>query len=109
MSTPLGRISLLVALSLLISACVHKPPVPEEKFVDFYIHLQIIDTQFGTDSTRQAQKVDSLMKAFQMDKKLFDSTMAWYERKPELWEKFFAEVKRRLAQIKPEYVRPTRR
>lgn len=106
---PLRRISLTLLLALLIPACAEKPPVPEEKFADFYIHLQLIDTQYGKNSALQAHKVDSLMNAFRIDKKLYDSTMAWYERRPERWDSFFAEVKRKLAQMKPEFVKPKRR
>ncbi len=109
MSTPLRRFSFAVVLALLIPACAEKPPVPEERFADFYIHLQLIDAEYGTDSVRQVQKVDSLMKAFRIDKKLLDSTMAWYGRKPERWKRFFADVKHKLAQMKPDYVTSKRR
>ncbi len=69
----------------------------------------MIDTRFGTDSTLHAEKVDSLMKASGINKELYDSTMAWYGRKPERWSEFFVEVKRKLAQMKPKYVKPKRR
>lgn len=105
---PLKKISLALLLALLIPACSEKPPVPEEKFADFYIGLQMIDTQFGSDSALQAQKIDSLRKVSGIDKGLFDSTMAWYGRRPERWNEFFADVKRKLAEMKPAYVKPKR-
>ncbi len=103
------KISLVLALALLVAACSEKPPIPENEFVDFYIRLQLIDAQYGTDAALQKQKADSLMMAFKIDRDLFDSTMSWYGKKPERWEKFFAEVRDRLAKMRPDYVRTQRR
>ncbi len=96
-------------LALLFPACADKPPIPESKFVEFYIQLQMLDAQYGKDSAVQKQKVDSLMNAFEIKKTLFDSTIAWYGKKPERWDNFFAQVKQRLAEMKPDYVRTPRR
>lgn len=101
--------NLLLLLALLVPACSEKPPIPEPKLVDFYIRLQMIDAQYGKDAALQRQKADSLMAAFKIDKAGFDSTMSWYSSRPERWEEFFAEVKQRLAEIKPDYVRSQRR
>lgn len=105
----LRKISLALLLALLIPACADKPPIPEEKFVEFYIRLQLIDTQYGANAALQKEKVDSLMTAFEISKDEFDSTMSWYGRKPERWERFFSEVNRKLAGMKPDFVKQKRR
>lgn len=106
---PLRKISLVFLLAALVPACVEKPPVPENKFVDFYIQLQLVNVRYGNNVAQQKAKADSLMEAFGLDRKLFDSTMAWFSKRPERWEKFFAKVKRRLSEMKPEFVKPKRR
>lgn len=105
----LRKVSLALLLALLIPACSERPPIPESKFVNFYIQLQLMDARYGNDIARQKAKADSLMSAFGLDKKLFDSTMAWYGKRPDRWEKFFAKVKQRLAEMKPQFVKPKSR
>jgi hypothetical protein len=101
----LGRISLVLFLALLLPACSGGPPVPEDKFVDFYIHLQMLDARYGADVTLQKEKADSLMNACHIDKTLLDSTLSWYNKRPDRWQKFYSRVEKRLAEIKPDYVR----
>ncbi len=101
----LNKFSLLLVLALLLPACSEKPPVPEEKFVDFYINLQLLDARYGNDAALQKTKADSLMKAFSISHEILDSTMAWYGKRPDRWQEFFTEVNRRLERMKPEYVR----
>jgi Domain of unknown function (DUF4296) len=103
------KISLLLLLSVLIPACAEKPPIPEKKLVDFYIQLQFLDAQYGTDAALQKQKVDSLMKAFNIDKTVFDSTMSWYDKRPEKWEEFFFSVQKKLSEMKPDYIKSRHR
>jgi Domain of unknown function (DUF4296) len=105
----LRRINFILIIALLIPACTEKPPIPEEKLVDFYIQLQLLDAQYAKDSAIQKAKADSLMGAFKINKTLFDSTMSWYDRRPDRWESFFGEVNKRLAEMKPDYVRMKRR
>lgn len=101
----LRRISLVLFLAFLLPACSGGPPVPEEKFVDFYIRLQLLDARYGADVAVQKEKADSLMNACHIDRTLFDSTMSWYSKRPERWQRFFSRVDKRLADMKPGYVR----
>ena len=105
----LRKISLLLLLALLIPACTERPPVRESKFVDFYIQLQLVNARTGNNVAEQKAEADSLMHAFGLDRKLVDSTMSWYGKRPDRWQEFFAEVKKRLSEMKPEYVKPKRR
>lgn len=83
--------------------------MPEKKFVEFYINLQLLDSRYGNDAAIQKVKADSLMKAFAIDKKLLDSTLSWYGKRPDRWQEFFDEVNHRLDEIKPKEVRKKRR
>jgi hypothetical protein len=103
------RISLLLVMAFLLPACAEKPPIPQPKFVDLYIQLQFLDAQYGQDSAVQKLKADSLLSAFGINRALFDSTIAWYSKNPERWDDFFAQVKQRLAEMKPAYVKTPRR
>ena len=105
----LRKINFILIIALLIPACSEKPPIPEEKLVDFYIQLQLLDAQYAKDSALQKTKADSVMRAFKINKSLFDSTIAWYNKRPDQWESFFEEVNQRLAEMKPDYVRMKRR
>ena len=65
----------------------------------------MLDARYGADVALQKEKADSLMNSYHIDKALLDSTLSWYNRRPERWQKFFSRVEKRLAEIKPDYVR----
>ena len=79
--------------------------MPEKKLVDFYIDLQLLDARYGADNAVQKEKADSLMKAYNIDKALFDSTMSWYSKRPDRWQEFFTKADNRLAKMKHHYVK----
>jgi len=103
------KIELLLFLALLVSSCAEKPPIPQNKFVEIYVQLQLIGARYGNDPALQKSKSDSLLKAFDVDRPLVDSTLSWYSRDPDRWHDFFEVVERRFDEIRHDYPGPVHR
>ena len=94
-----------ILVAVVLSSCSEKPPIPEKEFAEIYVQLQLFDAQYAAQPSVQKAKVDSLLKAFKVDKNLIDSTLSWYSRNPERWNKFFADVQTRMNKIRTAYLR----
>ncbi len=102
------RISFLILLVLLIPACSEKPPIPEKKFVELYVQLQLLDAQYGGQPAVQKAKVDSLLRSFKVNDSLVSSALSWYGQDPERWQKFFTDVQERVAEVRGLYLKQKR-
>ncbi|MCL4511452.1 MAG: DUF4296 domain-containing protein [Bacteroidetes bacterium] len=102
------KIKFLLLLAFLIPACSQKPPISQKEFVEFYVQLHLIDAQYSKEPMLEKAKVDSLMRAFNIDDSLVNSALSWYGKEPERWKIFFADVQKRLEQIRKEYLKPKR-
>jgi len=99
------RLSLMFLSVSLFFSCSDKPPIREGDFVEIYVQLQLTDAQYSAQPSVQKAKVDSLLKAFNVNDSLVNSTLSWYSRKPERWQKFFGDVQNRMSGIKAAYLR----
>jgi|GEM_PF-2163553 hypothetical protein len=88
--------SLFFAFSMLFEACVDHPPIPEEKFVNIYVQLQLLDIQYGQHYAVHHEKIDSLLRSYNVSKEEVKSTLDWYNRSPERWKTFFAKVESKI-------------
>ncbi|HEY9166848.1 MAG TPA: DUF4296 domain-containing protein [Candidatus Kryptonia bacterium] len=94
------RLSLVLASALLIVSCAPRSPIPHAKFVELYVRLQLIDARYGKDPLIQKAMADSLLKAFNVDQKLIDSTIAWYGRDPERLRSFFDDAQKKMEELR---------
>lgn len=85
-------ISIFFIASIFFNACVDHPPISQEKFAKIYIELQLIDIQYGQQYTLHNEKIDSLLRFYNVSKEEVKSTLEWYNKSPERWKAFFTEV-----------------
>lgn len=100
------KISFLLLFVLMFPSCSERTPFSEKNFVDFYVQLQMIDAQYGKQPILQKEKVDSLMRAHDLNDSLVNSALSWYGEKPERWEKFAAQVQARVDEMRKHYIKP---
>ena len=80
---------LLVFTALFHVACEKKVPIPEEKFIEVYVDLLIVQDTTRTDSL----SLDSL-KSFVFEKhgisgEEYNKNIYYYNSEPKRWEEFF--------------------
>ncbi len=100
------EIKFLVLLAILFASCAEKPPIPEQKFADLYVHLQLLDAQFVAQPAMEKVKVDSLLHALSVNDSLINEELSWYGKNPEKWQNFFSDVQSKLKEINSAYFRP---
>ncbi len=96
----------LVLCALLFASCEDKPPVPEQKFADLYVRLQLLELQFAGQPAMEKLKDDSLLRALNLNNNVINAELSWYSKNPERWQHFFSDVQRRLGEIKNAYIQP---
>ncbi len=107
-ASPLCALLSLSLFVLFFASCSDKPPIPEKSFVEIYVQLQLLATQYANQPSIQKVKVDSLLKAFKANDSLISASLSWYNRKPERWHEFFSDVQNRMDRIKAAYLREKR-
>ncbi|MGC8594121.1 MAG: DUF4296 domain-containing protein [Candidatus Kryptoniota bacterium] len=88
----LAAISLIFASGILFGGCVERPPIPEEKFAKIYVQLQLLDIRYGQQNELHREKIDSLLRSFDVSREQVKSTIDWYSRSPERWKSLFVKV-----------------
>ncbi|MBT8386607.1 MAG: DUF4296 domain-containing protein [Ignavibacteria bacterium] len=79
----------IFVIFLLLSSCSEEEVIPEEKFIQVYVDLMIVQ-----DTTRvNSMPLDSLKEIVftkhNITSELYDKTVAEYNSSPENWEEFF--------------------
>ncbi len=104
-SLRINSLATLCFCTLLLASCAEKPPIPEKKFSDIYVALQLLDAQFAAHPTVEKAKVDSLLRTFKANDSLIDAELSWYSKNPEHWQTFFANVQEKLKGERGAYVK----
>jgi len=86
------------ACAILLASCAEKPPIPENKFADLYVRLQLLDVQYSVRPAVQKAKVDSLLHEFNVNDSLINTELSWYGKNSEKWQSFFAAAQEKLSQ-----------
>ncbi len=91
---------LLIIFALLINNCSEDEVIPEEKFIQVYVDLMIVQ-----DTTRSNPlPLDSLKEIVftkhDITSELYDKTIAKYNSSPEDWEEFFDKAIAYLEELK---------
>ncbi len=105
----LRKTSLLALMLLILPSCSEKVPFSQKKFVDFYVQLQMVDVQYGRQPQLHKEKVDSLMRVYELNDSLVNRALSWYAEKPDRWEKFVAQVQQRVSELRKIYIKPKTR
>jgi len=83
---------LLVLIFFLFAYCSEKPPVPEEKMILIYTDLMFAqDTVLVTSENIDSLKSE-VFKRNDVSENDYVSTLEFYNKSPQRWEKFFKRV-----------------
>jgi hypothetical protein len=96
------KFTLLVVLSLLLSACDKGPPLSEDKFIKVYVDLLIIqDTttanNFSIDSVKSL-----VFTRYNISAGEYEATVNYYNSQPEKWVAFFDSTTAYVERLKKE-------
>ena len=79
---------LLIFLFFFLLSCDEGPPIPDEKFMELYVDLLIIQdtttTNFSLDSVKTL-----VLDRHNVSPEQYDSTIGYYNSRPEKWIVFF--------------------
>jgi hypothetical protein len=94
--------ALVLPLAFLAGCGGGSPPrgvIPEEEFVGLYLDLlTAAEGSIDTPSAAITAPADSVLKRRGVTLEEYRNTVAWYNRDPESWRGFFAEVIRKGAE-----------
>lgn len=80
---------LILFTALLNLACEEKSPISEEKFIEVYVDLLIVQDTTRTDSLSLDSLKSVIFTKHNIDSKTYDATITYYNAEPKRWEKFF--------------------
>ena len=83
------KFTLFIVSSLLLSGCDKAPPTPDEKFLELYVDLLIIQdttttTNFSLDSVKTL-----VLNRYNVSLDQYDAMLKYYNSSPERWIVFF--------------------
>jgi len=93
---------LLIFIALFNLACEKKPPIPEEKFVEVYVDLLIVQDTTRTDSLSLDSLQSIVFTRHNITAKAYDGTISYYNSKPKRWEEFFNKALSYAEELKNE-------
>jgi len=76
-------------LSILMTACDKKPPIPEEKFIKVYVDLLIVQDTTSADSLSLDSMKTIVFTRHNISTEQYDETINYYNSQPEKWVAFF--------------------
>lgn len=82
-------LGLILFTALLNIACEEKSPIPEEKFVEVYVDLLIVQDTTRTDSLSLDSLQSIVFTRHNITAKAYDETISYYNSEPKRWEEFF--------------------
>jgi len=93
---------LLISLFLSLMSCDEGPPIPDEKFMELYVDLLIIqDTtttaNFSTDSVKTL-----VLDRYEISNAQYDSMIKFYNSNPDKWITFFDSATAYVERLKLE-------
>jgi hypothetical protein len=79
----------LIGFAYLLSGCDESPPIPDEKFLELYVDLLIIqDTTTTTDFSLDSVKT-LVLERYKVSSEQYDAMINYYNSEPEKWIAFF--------------------
>jgi hypothetical protein len=80
---------LILFTALLNLACQEKAPIPEEKLIEVYVDLLIVQDTTRTDSLSLDSLQSIVFTRHNITAKTYDETISYYNSEPTRWEEFF--------------------
>ena len=81
--------SIILFTTLFNIACEKKSPIPEEKFIEVYVDLLIVQDTTRTDSLSLDSLQSIVFTKHNITTKAYDETISYYNSEPKRWEEFF--------------------
>ena len=96
------KFTLFIVSSLLLSGCDKAPPIPDEKFLELYIDLLIIqDTTTATNFSLDSVKT-LVLDRHNVSSGQYDAMIDYYNSQPDKWIVFFDSATAYVDQLKLE-------
>ena len=94
------RLLKIIFIILLPLACSEKTEfrIAEQKFIDLYAHLLILD-EIENDSTRPSVRQKFLSNAGISNIQI-DSTLIYYKKNPEMWPEVMRQIRDRIKELR---------
>ncbi len=82
----------VAAAVMLFPSCNNSKVIPEEKFVRLYTDLVIAQDTTAGEYKRMVKIRSGVFNRYDISEKEYETTLAYYNAKPERWEIFFEKV-----------------
>jgi hypothetical protein len=84
-----SKIILLFVSLILLSACDENSPIPDEKFMELYVDLLIIQDTTATANFSIDSVKTLVLERYDVSNEQYDSMIKFYNSNPEKWTTFF--------------------